>query len=602
MQNMMKSMRKMTRSILWIVIAAFVGTIVFAWGMQFTGRKSTEGLIAVINGEKIPVQNFQYLYEVKLKEAEKGEEGITDDFTKNLREQVWSDMVDQTLITQEIKKRDITVTDKELYEFMKRFPPKEIMQSEVFLTNGKFDYNKYIQALSDPRIPWGQVEGYVRSQLLVAKLQENIIGAVRIHDQEVYSKYVEDTQKARVNYTLIPIEEFPAGEIEITQEEMQNYYKDNKDKFNMVERAIIKFIEFPKSPSKEDEEKLRARMLEIREEILNGADFGEMAEEYSQDQASNKKGGDLGWVKEGSMRNPFNEVAFALKPGEVSEPVRSEYSLHLIKVLEKRKSKGVEEARLSHLSMKIELSDETLSQLKEQIESFVQKARKAGLDKAAEEEKLTVKESDVFVKGGFIPNLGMSEEVSQFAFENKAGKISEPIDARLFFYVVQVKERRPAGIASFSESEPYIKKILINQKQYELAYEKGMKIYDEVLKGESFVKVVNKYNEKVKDSEEFSRSSYIPGIGQQPEFTGTAFALEKGNPISRPIKLNNGTYVLQLISKTMVDDSLFQVEKDSLSLDLLRKKQLDYYNLWFGNIKRKAKIEDFRDQYYRETY
>ncbi len=602
MQTMMKKMRSMTKSILWIVIAAFVGTIVFAWGMQFTSRKSKQGMIAVINGKDIPIQSFQIIYEQKLKDAEKGQEEVTEEATKKLRDQTWSDIVDQTLLSQEVEKRGLSVTNKELYEFMKRFPPREIMGSEIFQTDGKFDYNKYLQALSDPRIPWGQVEGYVRGQLLVAKLQESIIGAVRINDEEVYEKYVYDTQRARVNYTFISVEEFPPSGIEISPAEIKKYFNENKENFKMVERAAIKLVEFPKTPSKEDEEKVRAQLQEIREEILKGEDFAEMAEEYSEDPNTKDKGGDLGWLKRGSLREPMDEVVFSLKPGEVSEPVRSEYSLHLIKVLEKRKTKGTEEVHASHIVLKIEPSEKTLAEVKDRAEEFALKAKKTGFDKAAEEEGLEPKESGMFVKGSFIPNLGMSKEANLFAFENKAGKISAPIETNLFYYVVQVKERKPAGIPSLGEAEPFAKEALLAQRRYELAYDKGMKIFKEIKEGKDFVAVTKKYGEKVEDSGEFTRESYVPGIGQQPEFIGTAFALDRSNPISSPVKLTNGTYLLQLLSKSAVNDSLFQAERDSLALNLLRKKQSDFYTQWFENLKKKAKIEDFRDQYYRETF
>jgi hypothetical protein len=233
---MMKTMRKMTRSILWIVIAAFVGTIVFAWGMQFTSKKSKQGVIAVINGKDIPYQSFQYLYEQKLRDAEKKSDEVTDQIAKDLRDQAWSELVDQILLAQEVKKKGIVITNKELYEFMKRFPPKEIMESEGFQTNGKFDYNKYLQALTDPRVPWGQIEGLIRNQLMVAKLQESVISMIRINDQEVYRKYLDDNQKARVNYIFVPTTEFPASGIKLDQSEIQKYYDENKDKFKMTER------------------------------------------------------------------------------------------------------------------------------------------------------------------------------------------------------------------------------------------------------------------------------------------------------------------------------------------------------------------------------
>jgi len=598
---MMKTMRKMTRSILWIVIAAFVGTIVFAWGMQFTSRGSKQGVIAVVNGKDIPVQSFQYLYENKLKEAEKKETEVTDQVAKNLRDQTWTELVDQTLLSQEVKKRGIVVTNKELYEFMKRFPPREIMESEVFQTNGQFDYNKYRQALADQRIPWGQIEDYVRSQLLIAKLQETIIGAVRINDQEVYRKYVDDTQKARVNFVFIPAKEFSTTEIQISPAEIEKYFKENSDKFKMEERAAIRFVVLPKNPSKDDEEKTRARILEIRDLITRGEDFAEMAKEYSEDPTTRKNGGDLGWLKKGATQKPFDEALFALKPGEISEPVKTEQGWHLIKVLEKKKTKGEEEFHASYIFLKIEPSEETLTEIKNKIDEFVLKARKVGFDIAASDEKLPVKESGLFVKGSFIPKLGSSEEVTQFVFENKPGKISDPIESQFLYYVVQIKERKPAGIPSLSEAELLVKDELLKQKLGELAYQKGMRIYEEIRKGQEFKKVAEESKEKVVDSGEFTRNSFIPGIGQDPEFIGSAFALSQ-NQVSSPVKTTQGAYLLQLVSKSTVIDSTFQVHSDSLKLELLRKKQSDFYTQWFQNLKKNSKIEDFRNQYYKETF
>lgn len=599
---MMKAMRKMTRSILWIVIAAFVGTIVFAWGMQFTSKKAKQGVIAVINGKDIPYQSFQYLYDQKMSDAEKKYDEVTDQVAKDLRDQAWSEMVDQTLLAQEVKNRGIVITNKELYEFMKRFPPKEIMESEGFQTNGKFDYNKYLQALTDPRVPWGQIEGLIRNQLMVAKLQERVISMIRINDQEVYKKYLDDNQKARVNYIFVPATEFPASGIKLDQSEIQKYYDENKDKFRMTERAILRFVEFPKAPSKEDEEKTKSRLLEIRDLALKGEDFAGLAKEYSEDPASKKNGGDLGWLKKGSIKQPFDEVIFNLKPGELSVPVKLEYNWYLIKLLEKKKTKGAEGVHASQIVLSIIPSEETLNKIKSQVEEFAQQSKKTGLDKAAAEEKLQVKESGMFVKGSFIPNLGMSQEANKFAFENKPGKTSDPIEAQFFYYVVELKERKPAGIAPLSDAEPFVKQALLNKKQYELSYQKGTRIYEEIKKGKDFKKAAEENNEKVMDSGEFYRSSYVSGVGQIPEFTGTAFALNEKGQIYLPVELTTGTYILQLVSKSTVNDSLYQANSDSLKVDLLRRKQYDFYTQWFDNLKKNAKIQDFRDQYYKETY
>jgi peptidyl-prolyl cis-trans isomerase D len=267
-----------------------------------------------------------------------------------------------------------------------------------------------------------------------------------------------------------------------------------------------------------------------------------MAKEYSEDPTTRKNGGDLGWLKKGTTQKPFDEALFALKPGEISEPVKTTFGWHLIKVLEKKKTKGEEEFHASHILLKIEPSEETLTEIKNKIDEFALTARKVGFDIAASDEKLPAKESGLFVKGSFIPKLGLSEEVNQFVFENKPGKISDPIESQSLYHVVQIKERKPAGIPSLSEAELLVKDELLKQKRGELAYQKGMRIYEEIRKGKDLKKVAEESKEKVMDSGEFTRNSFVPGIGQDPEFIGSAFALST-NQISPPVKTDQGTYI-----------------------------------------------------------
>jgi len=137
---MMKAMRKLTKQILWIVIAAFVGTIIFAWGMEFSAKKQKRGILASINGQNIHLTTFQYLYDQALRETEETQGRVDDQTAYQIREEVWNQMVKEYLLQQEVERRGITVTDAELLDYLKRFPPREIMQSPSFLTpEGEFD-------------------------------------------------------------------------------------------------------------------------------------------------------------------------------------------------------------------------------------------------------------------------------------------------------------------------------------------------------------------------------------------------------------------------------------------------------------------------------
>lgn len=117
--------------------------------------------------------------------------------------------------------------------------------------------------------------------------------------------------------------------IEITEEEMKEYFEENKDSFAQKEEVKARHILV------EDEETAH----EIKEKLDNGADFEELAKEYSTDTGTKDKGGDLGYFTKGKMVKEFEDVAFSLAVGEISEPVESQYGFHIIKVEDKKDAK-----------------------------------------------------------------------------------------------------------------------------------------------------------------------------------------------------------------------------------------------------------------------
>ena len=596
---MMKIMRKLTKHILWIVIAAFVGTIVFAWGMQFTSKKSKSGIIATINGQDINFQAFQRAYEMNLEQFRKQNEELTDEMAQRIREKTWEDMVYQTLLLQEVKKRNIQVTGKELYEFLRRFPPSEIKQSEAFQIDGKFDSLKYIQALADPRIPWGQLEAAIRPQLQITKLQEQIVSLVRLTEEDVKKEYVDTQQKVKVKFILVPLSEFLPQNIEVTEKEMADYYQAHKDKFNLAERVQVNYVIFPKTASSSDDEKAKVQLLDLKEMLTEGEDFATLAKEYSQDQGTASKGGDLGWFGKGEMVKPFEDVAFALNKGEVSEPVNTPFGWHLIKVYDKKEEKKEPKVLASHILIKITPSDETIELIKAQADDFTDQVKKKDFAKMAAEESLKVESTPLLNRDNFSLSFIPNEEAKSFAFEGKINKTSESFETSKGFYVFQIKQKLPAGIQSLAEVKDQVKNELIRQKRENLTFEKAQKIYNEIRLGESFEKVAEKNGEKVDETSVLDRNTKL-NVENFSELVGASFALSEQNPISTPVKTENGTYILKLIYKTPIDEQKFEAVKDSLGMELLRKKQNDVYTAWFTQLRKNSKISDNRSQYYRE--
>ncbi|MFQ6003088.1 MAG: peptidylprolyl isomerase, partial [Candidatus Zixiibacteriota bacterium] len=493
---MMTLMRKHIKLVMWIVLVTFVlGTIVLIWGAggpekfieAFSGHK--KGTIVSINGQDIHFTTFQYLYDQALKKAEESQGRVDEQTAYQIREEVFNQLVNDYLLQQEATRRGITVTASELFQYLRRFPPQELMQSPAFQTpEGNFDYQKYLQALADPRVPWEQVEPYVRSNLTLSKLQLSIISLVRVTDEEVRQYYIDDNEKIRVKYLLVPASGFLQKDLPVSDTEIQTYYETHQDEFKVDQSVNLSYVVFEKKPSQMDEQKTKERLLDIKEEIEEGEDFAVLAQELSDDRSSAQEGGDLGWFGRGKMIQTFEEVAFALKPGEMSEPVKTQFGWHLIKVFDERKKGKEKEIKASHILLKTRISEETLVQLRLKAEEFTDQAEEFGFAKAAEEQNLPVFETGWFFRGGYIPEIGTNPEVEEFAFHNKVGKESQVIETAKGLYIFQIKERRPAGISPLEEVKRVIKRKLSKVQADSLAYAEAQRIYDQIKAGKSLKK------------------------------------------------------------------------------------------------------------------
>lgn len=596
---MMKAMRQMTKSIMWIVLAAFVGTIVFAWGMQFSGRQSQkQGIVGIINGQEIDIPTFQKAFQANLSRVgEDLEQEMSDDLVKRVRDNTWENFIFQKLLGDEIEKRGIELTNQEVYEYMKRFPPEEIMQAEVFQTDGKFDYQKYLRALADPRIPWGQMEAMIRPQLKFAKLQTLIGGLVRVSEEEIREYWIDENQKVKVRYTFVPATQFFAEAATVTSSDMRDFYERNLDLFEFEERAQLDYVRFVVKASSQDEDRVKAEALEIKELLDEGEDFAEVAEEYSQDEGSASKGGDLGWFGKGDMVEPFEKTAFSLDIGQISEPVKTQFGWHLIKVSDRKKEKGEEKVEANHILLKVRPSEETREILKSEAEYFTERAKKKGFSEIAQEESLEIMQTEPFQEDAFISGLiGANRQASQFAFQNKVGEISDPVETNRAFYVFHVAKRVPPGIQSLEEIRETLVEKVREEKRKNFAFQRAEEIQKEALKQKDLTRAAKKFDQEVNVAEEFTRNSFLPQF--TAEVVGAAFALTPEHKISPAVETEKGAYILELVSKEAVDDTAFQAVKDSLGGALSEKIQIDTFNRWYAQLKENAEIENYLDQYY----
>ena len=154
-------------------------------------------------------------------------------------------------------------------------------------------------------------------------------------DPEIQAK-IEDIMNA------VLAQEFLYREIEdkvkITDDEIETYYKGHKDEFTNPESVKARHIllKVPEGADDKAWEEAESKAEDIKKKLENGEDFAELAKKYSDDPGSRNKGGDLGFFTKGRMVPEFESAAFSLKPGEISDPVKTDFGYHIIEVKEKK--------------------------------------------------------------------------------------------------------------------------------------------------------------------------------------------------------------------------------------------------------------------------
>lgn len=351
-------------------------------------------------------------------------------------------------------------------------------------------------------------------------------------------------------------------------------------------------------PAGDDTSSALNKVKDILQQIKNGADFAKMAKEYSLDPISASRGGDLGWFGKGMMVPPFEKAAFNAKIGEIVGPVRTDYGYHLIKVHDKSKRIII----AAELNQPVKISPQTEEELYNAAQDFVYIVEKNGeFEKEAELMKYQVLETGFFTeKSEFIPGIGMNKPLVKFAFKNKVGKVSEVFPTAQGYIVAKISDATEAGFKTFDEVKETIKQAVIKEKKYEILKKKAEEMRKKIPAGQGLDYLRNlDTNIVITQTGQFNYGQFFGGgVGRDFAFNFAAFKLKVGE-VSEPVKGNRGYYLIELVSKQDFDKTAFDIQKNTIRNQILQEKQSTIISSWMNELKKKAKIEDFRFKYYR---
>ncbi len=600
---MMQTMRQNMKGILWILILAFIGTIIFSWGMGgFEGSGPKQGIVAVVNGVDITVDYFEDMIQQRISyEQNQQEEDLNEQQIRQIRTDVWDEVIQKILTQQEVARLGIKVSDKEIAFMVQNNPPEFLRQSEYFLTDGMFDMAKYQEFLRNPAAAEQimLIEQNYRETLPNQKLLNRILALVTVTEQEVWQKYVDDNLKGKANYILFNADVNEVDSSSVTDKEIENYYFAHRDNYIVPEKRRIRYALFKEEPSHDDSVDVIDLINELRTEIINGADFAELAKEYSEDR-SGENGGDLGWFERGRMVPEFEEAAFALKKGEVSEAVQSKFGYHLIKKTGIKTEDGIEKIRASHILLKIEPSADTRDQIRALVSGFADEVQESSFDVAADVYEVKIDTSEFFEKKDFIPGIGRLPAAVDFIFNRPVGVSGPTYTVREGLIVFQILDVQKEYTKKLDEVSDQIFADLYHQKAIDASAEVAMEFRRSIENSADFaVKAKHAGYEIDETARLFTLDAYIRGVGRDLDFSAAALALDV-NEISRPVKGQKGYYIIQLTEKTEIDSADFAAKKDEIRTQILQTKQNQFYTQWLEDLKADAKIKDFRYLYYRD--
>jgi peptidyl-prolyl cis-trans isomerase D len=593
----------------WIAWAIVILLIIpFAlWGInQYMGGGGPLA-VATVNGEEISQRDFQqnfYMQRDRMRQM-LGAQYDPAMFDARIKDQALQDLIDQELLAQNAKEAGFRVAEDSIKQ--------TILGIDAFKEDGQFSNQLYTRALQTQGESPASFEQRLKRAILTQQLHSGISSSAVVTDIELQRLLKIENQSRDIDHLLLKSDSFK-DEADANDEALQQYYDEHRDEFMTPEQVSIEYIELKASdlgknaqPSEEelqqfykervsqfqvpeerrtrhiliavdegaDEDtinKAREKANDIRQKLIDGGDFAKLAEEYSDDPGSSKLGGDIGFFGRGNLDPQYEKTMFALKEGEISEPVLSSFGFHIIQLEEIRaeKSKSFDEVK-----------DELIAEYQKNIaeRKYFDEAEKlttlayevpTTLVDAAGAVGLEIKSTPLFSrKGG--PGIAANPKVAQAAFSNEVlveGYNSEPVEiGENHIVVLRVKDHVEKKPRTLEEAKVEIKTRLMNEKAREKAKQKGEDIVKRLQAGEDRQTIAKELELEWTKSGELKRSDRKI----ESMIVKQAFKLsrpEEGNTSFGGTALSNGDYAVIAVNK-VTDGDVANIE-ESKQLDLKR--------------------------------
>ncbi len=480
----------------WLMIGVFIAiTFVFVFTFGSWGGGNISGdlpIAATVNGEVIPMTHFRVQYAQTFRTQTMFRPGFTADKAREegLDQQVLDRLVRQELLAQAATRRGLVIPDAEL---------AKTIQERFFGKDKEFDSDEYKRVVNGIyNTTEARFEQQLRKELLAARMEEVLGDAQHVAETELKDSYLSKNDKADLEFLKVDPAFWKKQVKDATDDEVKTWVAANKPKVEAFYNEHINryrqskkvnarhiLIKVKDGASDEDKKSARAKIDGALARVkAGGEDFAKVAEELSED-SSKSQGGSLGTFGEGAMVKPFEEAAFKLEKGQISDVVETKFGFHVIKVEDivpptKKELAEVELEIGKQLvrddAQKIEarkLADEALAELKAG-KTFAELTNVAIVKPAADgapppegtdPTSPKIDATGLFAKSArVVPRMGVAPDVVTLAFETLTTE--KPLHEAVLevngrFFVVRLKGREKPDMEKFNAEKGALEQTLL---------------------------------------------------------------------------------------------------------------------------------------------
>ena len=610
--------------------------LILAFGLFFVPRNPSAGaapdvVLAEVQGETITVAEFQRRYNLQMQQYRNAYGGqISEQMLRQLGidQQILQALVDEQAMVAEARRQNFSVSDAEVRQ--------RILSLPAFMENGVFiGETRYRQLLSaqNPPLTTREFEDQLRQAILAEKLRTSVAGWMSVSDADVAAEFrrrnekvkldvvpltadafrgqvkVEDAdlqqrfdankesyrigEKRKVKYALLEVERVRET-VQVSDAEVEAFYTQNKAQYSTEGRVRASHI-LLKTEGKDDATvKAKAEALLAQAKAPN-ADFAALAKANSEDEGSAVNGGDLNYFGKGQMVPEFEAAAFSLKPGQISDLVKTTFGYHIIKVVDSQPEtvRPVADVKPEIIEqLKWQKAQQQAEEIGKAMEAAIKSA--ADMEKVAKERGITVVESPFFLRDEPIGDLGAAPDVANRAFTMKDGEVTPVLRVSRGWVFATPAGKQDSYIPQLAEVTDRVRDDVIRDKAAELLKTRAAAIAADLKKAPDFAAAVKKAGFEVKASELIARGGSLPDIGPNAEVETAVFGAAPGT-VTDAITTATGAVIVRVAEKADVTEQQIADGRDALREELTGQRRDQFFSAYMAKANTSLKIDIKQD-------